>query len=187
MKSVPIYDIKGQSWFLQDTSGDTPPQLTQFCSVVATAKDGSSSNIYIYGGYDGLSSGDAPIDDVYILSLPSFTWVKAYTGKTAHGRRSHKCAKVYPDQMFVVGGQSQQLDNYNCLGGGLIQIFNLNTLQWQDKYDPTVWSEYKVPSVVTAKIGGKYVSLRPPFSVNFFANLLQRRRRSDYPPALQVG
>ncbi|KAI9824064.1 MAG: hypothetical protein M1832_002132 [Thelocarpon impressellum] len=155
MKSVPVYDIKSQKWYEQDTSGDTPPQLTQFCSVVASSKDASSHNIYIYGGYDGIEDANAPSDDVYVLSVPSFIWTKVYSGTAGHGRRSHKCAKVYPDQMLVVGGQSQQLDTYNCLAGGVIQVFNLNTLKWQDNYDPAVWSEYKVPDVVIAKIGGK--------------------------------
>ena len=155
MQTVPVYDVQGQNWYMQNTSGDTPPQLTEFCSVVASATDGSSHNIYIYGGYDGLDDTDAPSDDVYVLSIPSFTWIKVYNGTASHGRRSHKCAQVYPDQMFVVGGQSQQTDAYTCLGGGVIQIFNLNTLQWQTSYDPSVWSAYKVPDIVTAKIGGK--------------------------------
>ncbi|KAI9851073.1 MAG: hypothetical protein M1838_004505 [Thelocarpon superellum] len=154
METVSVYDIKSATWYNQATSGDIPPQLTQFCSVVASAKDGSSQNIYIYGGWDGLDDTSAPSDDVYVLSLPSFTWVHVYNGTSAHGRRSHKCAKVYPDQMFVVGGQTQQAETFSCLADGVIQIFNLNTLAWQDSYDPKVWSQYKVPSVITAQIGG---------------------------------
>lgn len=142
--------------YTQATSGSTPPQLTRFCSVVTAAKDNSSFNIYIYGGYDGLDTTNAPIDDVYILSVPSFTWFKAYTGNTRHGRQSHRCAKIYPDQMLVVGGQPQIVGRGpRCLDGGIIQIFNLNTLKWQDSYDPKTWSEYKVPDLVTEEIGGK--------------------------------
>ncbi|KAI9799472.1 MAG: hypothetical protein M1833_003994 [Piccolia ochrophora] len=154
MKTVSVYDIRSKKWYKQETSGDTPPQLTRFCSVVATAEDSSSHNIYIYGGYDGLDELNPPSDDVYILSLPSFTWVKAKEGTKEHGRREHRCTRVYPDQMLVVGGQALQLDDFTCLDGGLIQIFNLNTLEWQEEYDPSVWEEYKVPDVVTAKIGG---------------------------------
>ncbi|KAI9704824.1 MAG: hypothetical protein M1836_006604 [Candelina mexicana] len=154
MKNVSIYDIEHQKWYTQQTNGDTPPQLTQACSVIASAKDGSSHNIYLYGGYDGLESDSKASDDVYILSLPSFTWIKAYTGNAAHGRRAHRCAKVYPDQMMVVGG-IPQLDTYDCLDGGLLQVFNLNTLKWQNNYSPETWSEYRVPDLVTAKIHGK--------------------------------
>jgi len=153
----------------QNTTGDVPPQLTQFCSVVAASNDSSSFNVYIYGGYDGLNSTDAPSDDVYILSIPSFTWTKAYTGAPAHGRSGHRCVKPYPDQMLIIGGEFED-PSEGCLDGGIIQVsvlhpsffhltntvqvFNLNKLQFQDTYDPTVWSSYAVPSVVTAKIGG---------------------------------
>jgi hypothetical protein len=61
---------------------------------------------------------------------------------------------VYPDQMFVLGGIHQG-DDTLCLRGGIIQAFNLNTLQFQDSYSSTIWSQYKVPSLVTAQIGGK--------------------------------
>lgn len=152
MTQIPVFDIVGGSWYLQSTTGDPPPQLAEFCSVVATAKDSSSFNIYIYGGYDGLTSEDRPSDDVWILSLPSFTWIKAYSGSGNHGRRGHKCHAVYPDQMFVVGGQN--LDPTTCLDGGIIEVFNLNSLSFQDSYDPNHWGDYKVPSIVTGVIGG---------------------------------
>jgi hypothetical protein len=139
--------------YMQQTSGDIPPQLTLFCSVVATAADNSSYNIYIYGGYDGIDFSHATYDDVYVLSIPSFTWVKVYSGVSTHSRRGHKCVKVYPDQMFVLGGVRQGYST-KCLEG-LIQVFNLNTLGFQDSYSPITWSEYKVPSLVTARIGGK--------------------------------
>jgi Kelch motif protein len=139
--------------YMQQTSGDIPPQLTLFCSVVAAAADNSSYNIYIYGGYDGVDATYTTSDDVYVLSIPSFTWVKVYSGTSAHGRIGHKCVKVYPDQMFILGGIPR--DSEPCLEGGIIQVFNLNTLKFQDSYSPTTWSEYKVPSLVTAQIGGK--------------------------------
>ncbi|KAK5273392.1 hypothetical protein LTR40_013792, partial [Exophiala xenobiotica] len=48
MESLPVYDIGSQTWYLQNTTGDAPGQLTEFCSVVAPANDSSSYNIYIY-------------------------------------------------------------------------------------------------------------------------------------------
>lgn len=139
--------------YSQNTTGDIPPQLTLFCSVVAAAADNSSFNIYIYGGYDGVNAAGTPSDDVYILSVPSFTWIKAYSGQSAHGRSGHKCVKVYPDQMFVIGGTFKN-NPLICLDGGFVQVFNLNTLQFQGSYSPETWSNYHVPSVVTAQIGG---------------------------------
>jgi hypothetical protein len=145
--------------YLQNTTGDTPPKLTQFCSVYATAQDSSSYNIYIYGGYGGVLDTDERSDDVYVLSLPSFEWVKLYSGQTSHGRSGHKCVTPYPDQMFVLGGK--KMDTSECLDGGIIQVFNLNTGKFQDTYDPTKWSDYKIPDLVTAQIGGRYVNTFP--------------------------
>lgn len=153
MDTVSLFDVESKTWYLQNTTGDIPPQLTEFCSVLASAADGSSHNIYIYGGYNGLEYNANPSDDVYILSLPSFRWIKAYSGTSTHSRSGHRCVKVYPDQMLVVGGQ--HVDQSKCLEGGVIVDFNLNTLKFQDKYDPTSWGEYKVPDLITAKIGGK--------------------------------
>lgn len=153
METIPVYDVDSQTWYLQNTTGDTPPQLTQFCSVIASANDSSSHNIYIYGGYNGLDYDATPSDDVYILSLPSFKWVKAYSGTTAHGRSGHRCIKVYPDQMLAVGGLN--VDPTVCVDGGIIANFNLNTLAFQSTYDPSEWSEYSVPDILTAEIGGK--------------------------------
>lgn len=152
MTSLPVYDIASSTWYLQNTTGDAPGQLTQFCSVVATANDSSSFNVYIYGGYDGLNAGDPPSDDVWILSIPSFQWIKAYSGTTSHGRSGHRCVTPYPDQMLVVGGVHQ--NQANCVEGGIIQVFNLNKLEFQNTYDADTWSEYAVPSVVSKAIGG---------------------------------
>ncbi|APA13888.1 hypothetical protein SS1G_14009 [Sclerotinia sclerotiorum 1980 UF-70] len=155
MRTVSIYDISKKVWYEQETTGSSPGALTQGCTVVASAEDGSSHNIYWYGGYDGIHITQPFSDDVYVLSIPSFIWTKVYTGNSTHGRAGHKCAKPYPDQMVVVGGYTS-LSGYipKCLEGGMIQIFNLSDPQWLDSYDPLVWSNYTVPSQVVSVIGG---------------------------------
>lgn len=154
MTTVSIYDISNKVWYEQETSGSSPGALTQGCTVVASAEDGSSHNIYWYGGYDGINTQSFS-DDVYVLSIPSFIWTKVYTGNSTHGRAGHKCTKPYPDQMVVVGGYTS-FSGYipTCLEGGMIQIFNLSDPQWLESYDPLVWSNYTVPSQVVSVIGG---------------------------------
>lgn len=182
MKTIGIYDIANQTWcdssvtlacestsmrkvgpiahyrsynsrHLQNTTGDIPPATALFCSVLASAEDGSSHNIYIYGGNDGSDNSTIPFDDVYILSLPSFVWIKAYSGIPRHGRSGHQCFRVFPDQMLVLGGLFQ--DPSLCLEGGVLQLFNLNTLNFQDSYDPSSYKSYTVPDIVTRQIGGR--------------------------------
>jgi hypothetical protein len=154
MATVSVYDIANQVWYDQNTTG-APGALAQGCTVVASAQDGSSHNIYWYGGFDGLHLTDAFSDDVWILSVPSFQWVKVYSGTASHARAGHRCTKPYPDQMFVIGGYSSLSGGQpSCLDGGIIQIFNLSSAAWIDSYDPTKWSNYTVPSAVYQIIGG---------------------------------
>lgn len=137
--------------YIQETAGDHPPQLESFCSVYASASDSSSHNIYIYGGYEGVSPKNDTMDDVYVLSLPSFEWIKLYEGDVQSGRKQHKCVKPYPDKMLVLGGS--KVAPKSCLDP--IRVYNLNTGRFQDTYDPEDWEEYKVPDLVSGRIGGE--------------------------------
>jgi hypothetical protein len=153
MSTVAVYDIADQVWYEQETTG-APGQMTQGCTVLASAQDGSSHNIYWYGGFNGLDQGTVS-DDVWILSVPSFMWKKVYSGTSRHGRAGHKCTKPYPDQMFVIGGAAA-LTGFapSCVEGGIIQIYNLSSSTWIESYDPSVWSNYTVPSMIYSMIGG---------------------------------
>lgn len=155
MSTVAVYDISDKVWYEQPTSG-APGALTQGCTVLASADDGSSHNIYWYGGFDGLHPTQTFSDDVWILSIPSFIWMKVYSGNETHGRAGHKCTKPYPDQMFVIGGYSSLSGLVpTCVEGGIIQIFNLSSTEWLSSYDPRVWSNYTVPTKIYQVIGGK--------------------------------
>ena len=148
MTSIPIYDVASETWFVQNTSGSqAPPQLTEFCSVLAVDSNTSTYNIYIYGGYGGIDADDIPSDDVWVLSLPSFTWTKVHEGSGSHGRSGHHCISPYPDKMFVIGGVHQ--NQAECLEGGFIQIFNLNKMEFQNTYHPDKWDQYEQPSSIS--------------------------------------
>ncbi|KAL2148552.1 hypothetical protein VTH82DRAFT_2106 [Thermothelomyces myriococcoides] len=152
MSTIDIYDVESREWYRQKTTGG-PGQLTRGCAVVARAQDGSSFNIYYYGGYDGIHMAERFNDDVWVLSLPSFTWVQL-TQSEAEGRAGHKCVTPYPDQMLAIGGyQAQDGGAPSCLRE-TIRVFNLSTGEWLDRYDPAVYANYTVPSAVVAKIGG---------------------------------
>lgn len=148
MTSLSIFDVASQTWYSQETNGNaSPPPLAQACAVVATS--GNVHNIYVYGGYSG-NDGASTSDDVWILSVPAFTWTKVSSSSPSHGRYSHVCAKPYPDQMMVVGGISGcevPLETPN-----FADVFNLSTLSWTGSYDPAVWSEYVVPTQVSDAI-----------------------------------
>ncbi|KAI5861883.1 hypothetical protein GGS23DRAFT_117206 [Durotheca rogersii] len=157
MANVDIYDIAADRWYQQPTIAG-PTQLAMGCAVVAPASDYSSFNIYYYGGYDGLDTDSDFNDDVWILSLPSFMWMKVSSGSPQHARAGHHCVMPYPDQMITIGGRrSTQGNSLPCVGDGkLFDVFNLTSGNWMESYDPTSWNDYGVPEMIHLMIGGDY-------------------------------
>ncbi|KAB5577933.1 hypothetical protein GE09DRAFT_535105 [Coniochaeta sp. 2T2.1] len=183
MTNIDVYDVAGDDWYQQPTTGG-PGQLTRGCAVVAPAQDGSSFNIYYYGGYDGLHIKADFSDEVWVLSLPSFTWTKVSAGKASHGRAGHKCFMPYPDQMIVIGGYAPQPGAAQaCVEGGIVQVFNISSATWMNGYDPAKWSNYTVPDAVLRAIGGSPTggATATSPSPSFAASALARVFSSPYP------
>ncbi|KAF4335944.1 hypothetical protein FBEOM_10213 [Fusarium beomiforme] len=154
MQTIDIYDVNSKNWYKQETK-DGPGARTRGCAVVATASDRSSFNIFYYGGFDGVHPLDDFSDDVWVLSLPSFTWIKINEGKSLHARAGHKCFMPYPDQMLVFGGYTPQAGtSITCLDKGPIVNFNVTSGQWLDSYDPDEYSDYGVHEKIHSEIGG---------------------------------
>ncbi|CAG7564087.1 unnamed protein product [Fusarium equiseti] len=154
MQSIDIYDIDKNKWYQQETK-DGPGARTRGCAVVATASDRSSFNIFYYGGFDGINVKDAFSDDVWVLSLPSFTWVKINEGKSIHGRAGHKCFMPYPDQMMVFGGYTPLAGtSITCLDKGPVVNFNVTSGEWLEGYHPNEYSDYGVHEKIQSEIGG---------------------------------
>ncbi|KAI1765499.1 hypothetical protein GGR53DRAFT_519602 [Hypoxylon sp. FL1150] len=158
MSNIDIYDIAGDTWYQQPTIG-SPSQYALGCAVVATAQDHSSFNIYYYGGYDAISEDSDMNDDVWVLSLPSFMWMKVTSSANLeHGRAGHQCVMPYPDQMITIGGRASGGPD-QCLEGDppeFFQVYNLTAGHWMDSYDPESWNEYGVPEMIHIMIGGDY-------------------------------
>lgn len=91
-------------------------------------------------------------DHVYVLSIPSFQWKKVYDGTTSNGRRGHRCHKISDNRMMVIGGIAT---GSTCLSGEFLRIFNLNTLTFEDAYQPDKQDAYKVPQTIIDIIGGE--------------------------------
>ncbi|KAF3906626.1 hypothetical protein ABW20_dc0109157 [Dactylellina cionopaga] len=180
-EKVEVYDISDKKWYLQNTTGDIPPLgRAKFCTTVATSQDGKSHQIYMYGGYQG-QSNTLPIphfDDVYVLSLPAFQWVKVSDGSPATARRGHKCLKPLPDQMLVVGGAPSI--STRCLD--IVRIFNLNTLEWSTEYKPETYEQYKVPQLVRDVIGGDENGGATKTISQWAAPTLEQMFASETPP-----
>lgn len=144
LKEFPVYDIGSDTWTIQamDSSSPFPDKpLTQFCTVVASAADGSHHDIFVYGGGNGKLSA-LPMGDVWVLSVPSFTWIKADSSdRTGVPRQGHICTSPYPDQMIVIGGTS--IGGSPLKANQAVDVYNLNDLNWTGSYDPDSHEEYQ--------------------------------------------
>ena len=133
MNVIDIYDIAHSTWYKQATSGPSPPIRVDPCAVVAAAADGTSFNVYLYGGQNLQPFGDQiQYSDMYILTIPSFTWVKVdMTGQSQPpARAGHSCA-MWDGQLVVVGGYVGK--EISCDSPG-IYVFNASSLKWTNSF-----------------------------------------------------
>ena len=157
MTSLPVYDIASDTWFIQKTTGGPPLQRAFFCSTVTNTTNPSSFEIFIYGGLDGTSpqlgtSDGTSMGDVWVLSVPSFTWTRVYDGDNTHRRDMHVCVRAYSDRMLAVGGENSANTSYLSCLDSTIDVFNLTSSTWISAYDPSNHSEYNIPSAVASNI-----------------------------------
>ncbi|KEY64791.1 hypothetical protein S7711_08070 [Stachybotrys chartarum IBT 7711] len=176
LEYLSVYDIKNSRWYHQQATGDIPGVRVNPCAVVATVPDGSSFQVYLFGGqnlqpYDdanprALQEEQTQYDDMYILTIPSFTWIRVdQSGQdTPLPRAGHTCA-LQDSQMIVVGGYVGQEDRCDSPG---IYVFDVSTLEWKSNFaaadHPADFSTgnsvldssygYRVPEIVQQEIGG---------------------------------
>ncbi|GAB7360883.1 hypothetical protein MBLNU230_g0869t1 [Neophaeotheca triangularis] len=133
MNSIDVYDIATSAWYKQSTSGPTPRIRVNPCAVVAAAPDGSSYNVYMFGGQNLRPFREQiQYDDMWILSIPSFTWIEVDQSDQSvpYGRSGHTC-NVWDGQMIMVGGHVEE--DLSCESPG-IYVFDLSSLQWQQRF-----------------------------------------------------
>ena len=172
---VDIYDIDSSTWYKQSTAGPTPPIRVNPCAVAAVAADGSSVNIHVFGGQNLQPAGaQTQFDDMWILTLPSFTWIQVDMSNQAvpPARAGHTC-NIWDGQMVVVGGYVGA--ELSCDSPG-VYVFNLSSLTWGQSFtslsdpqsnplakqsaqesDPNALPGcygYDVPTVVQHNVGG---------------------------------
>jgi hypothetical protein len=152
--SIKIYDVKSGNWYDQPTSGTPPEARVTFCAVASHSE--SSMEIFIHSGFSGFTT--LAYDDVYVLSLPSFSWYKAdYT--PGIGRTLHTC-EVTNGNMIVIGGTSNDdswitgndvtgTQSYKDPWPWGLGVFDMSKMQWASEFNPNL-GPYTTPDMVTA-------------------------------------
>lgn len=127
--------------------GDKPSPRAHYCSVVSSTADDSSFQMIIYGGY---LLGQRSYSDVFVLSMPSFTWVRINDngnpdrnlGEKRAGRRFHTCELYGDRQMLVLGGDITltndiSANNVSCNSSyAAIAALDTTTFTWQKQFNP---------------------------------------------------
>lgn len=176
MNIIDIYDVANSTWYKQSTSGPSPPIRVDPCAVVAAAPDGTSFNVYLYGGQNLIPYGNqTQYSDMWILTIPSFTWVQVdMKGQSEPPARAGHTCTMRDGQMVVVGGYVGT--EISCDSPG-IYVFNASSLQWSNGFTALASSSggsgggsessqtqdssvlqgsigYQVPGLVQSIIGG---------------------------------
>jgi len=135
MNVIDVYDIATSTWYKQSTSGDYPVLRVNPCAVAASAPDGSSTNIYMYGGQNLIPYlNQTQYSDMWILTIPSFTWVQVDTTHQSvpPARVGHTC-NIYDGQIIVIGGYNT--NNANQLGCDTgFYVFDASNLTWANNF-----------------------------------------------------
>lgn len=122
--------------------------------------------------YGGSPYNTRSLDDVWVLSVPSFRWIsvndtdnheRLSDGPEA-GRNGHTCAMWKDSQLLVLGGiyarpaaTSVGSDRNVSVCDTVyspVRLLDTSSYAWQNEYRPDV-EGYKVPTVVTNVIGGE--------------------------------
>lgn len=174
MNVIDIFDIASSTWYRQSTSGAYPTLRVNPCAVAASAADGSSTNIYLYGGQNLIPyMNQTQFGDMWILTIPSFTWIQVdTTGQSVPLPRVGHTCNMWDGQMVVIGGYNTDLAG-GCDSG--FYVFDASNLKWQNTFNAISGGNplnqqsaqasdsgalggsygYQVPLAVQSVIGGK--------------------------------
>ncbi|KAK3671861.1 hypothetical protein LTR78_008227 [Recurvomyces mirabilis] len=157
MNQIYLYDIASGKSYKQTTNGTAPGMRRRFCAGVSWPTDQSSYNIYFYGGLPPYDEQGLGYGDVWILSIPSFTWIQWYPSANEH--HSLSCNVINEGQMNIMGGYFPNSTNTGCDSATIWGQHNLNLgandvadAEWY-QYLPNV-TTYQVPSNITQVVGG---------------------------------
>ncbi|KAK4126410.1 hypothetical protein N657DRAFT_679342 [Parathielavia appendiculata] len=166
LSRLDVYDIASSEWYHQETTGEAPSVRVNPCAVTASAPDASSFQIYLYGGQNLVPYREqVQYSDMYILTIPAFTWIKVPAPTDSPPARAGHTCTLRDGQIIIVGGYIG--NNPSCESPG-IHIFNATSLLFQSAFHsldhpPDHHPEnsvlaasfgYAVPDIVASVIGG---------------------------------
>ncbi|KAL9595678.1 MAG: hypothetical protein Q9179_004890 [Wetmoreana sp. 5 TL-2023] len=191
MSLIHVYDVDSKTWFNITATGDIPLARSEFCSVISASPDDSSFQITIYGGWN--IHEQTAFEDVYVLAIPAFQWIKIDVPDNADtrlsgnaGRYQMSCALYGDRQLFSVGGLLI-LEEVNTIvnmqscntSWAVARMLDTTTFEWHRDFTPGS-AAYAVPDRVSKIIGGgpsggaKVTSPRGGFNDSTLASIFRK-------------
>ena len=158
-------NIPGSSWATPQLAtaavpaDGVPSTRMNACTVSAAAPDGSSAQIFLFGGSIPNSRPYTQSGELWALSIPSFEWYLLanstgdITQKNPGAREGMSCDRI-GKHMLMFGGR--QLPNFSrpCETTGSYAL-DLENVEWVEEWDSKMAKGvYKVPKKVVDGIGG---------------------------------
>ncbi|KAE8450750.1 hypothetical protein EG329_005663 [Mollisiaceae sp. DMI_Dod_QoI] len=146
--NLTIYDPASGNFYNQTATGNIPQGRIEFCATGINSTN-QTYEIFIYAGWgSNLGTPAVPFDEIYILTLPAFEWIKV-NYNPASPRHGHTCHTVGNRQMLVIGGVDSLADSTSSVAPTLdkatfatkdqftqgLAIFDMSSLTWADQYD----------------------------------------------------
>ncbi|KAI1071762.1 hypothetical protein LB507_004924 [Fusarium sp. FIESC RH6] len=163
MDEILLYDVANSKWYTQKATGDIPGDRKRFCGGATWAKDRSSYNIYIFGGR-GFPPQETGYDDIYILTLPSFQWIRGPypgydNGTGTYPKSMMSCNVVGNAQMLIIGGSYANASDSLCDVPPIQGAHNMNFGKQNE--ENAMWARYQnklttyeIPTEIRTAIGG---------------------------------
>ena len=154
MRYIHIYDIASLTWYMQPTTAESdtfPAGRIEACAVAATAPDKSSYNIYVHGGYQGTPNNHTLSGGLWILTLPTFHWIRSHVG-LENTNANPRCTKIHQKLMLI----QQTVWDSNMDDSMELKIVDLVSLEWVTNIGVSGGDlVYQVPKLVSNAIEGK--------------------------------
>jgi len=164
LEYIPIYDIDRDIWFKQRTTfvgwDQKPEPRTRFCSALFHNAMNNTFELWMHGG-QRLTNQAEGVTEIYVLSMPSFTWTQVNTAFPSNNLiRSHTCHAV-GGQLVIVGGYPPGIvveSNVTC-DPDYIKVLAIGEedINWTPNYRTD--STYRTPLSISNIVRGNRVPL----------------------------
>ncbi|KAK2064179.1 kelch repeat protein [Colletotrichum caudatum] len=136
--TIHVMDPLTKKWYSQKTSGNAPGARMWHCTVGAVSQN-NTYEIFVFGGTN--TANNETYDEVHVLSLPGFVWMKAdYAPRSP--RDAMTCVVAGQRQMVTFGGVDRtrgagwrdMFRDADPFPQG-VGVFDLTDLKWKDEYN----------------------------------------------------